>query len=242
MNLTSRQISILKALVEEYINAAEPVGSETLERKYNIGVSPATIRNEMVILTQQGFLKQPHTSAGRMPTAISLKFYVNELMEEKPLSVTEEVSTKESIWDHRHDFNHLLRRATLCLAEQSGTIAVTVTNQGHAFSAGYANILTMPEFFDIDVTRTVLSMLDKSDMLLKLFERSVNPGPVHVLFGEELNDPHLEPVSYIYGDFQINDQINGKIGIIGPSRTNFSKAIPRIRYYTHLITDIARSW
>lgn len=241
MNLTDRQLQILKAVVEEFIEHAEPVGSETIERKYNIGVSPATIRNEMSNLTQMGYLKQPHTSAGRAPTAIGLKLYVKQLMEEKPLSITEEVSTKEQVWDYRHNLDRLLQQATLALAEQSQTIAVACTDQGHAYSAGYAHILNMPEFYDIDVTRHVLEMLDRTDQLLQLFNRSVNPGPIHILFGEELDDPFLEPVSYVYADFQAGD-VHGKIGLIGPARLNFPAAIPRVRYFSDLINEITRSW
>ena len=80
VELTERQIQILKAIIEEYIETAEPVGSQTLDKKYNLGISPATIRNEMVHLTENQFLKQPHTSAGRIPTAAGMKFYVKQLM------------------------------------------------------------------------------------------------------------------------------------------------------------------
>lgn len=242
MNLTPRQLQILKAVIEEFIESAEPVGSETIERKFNIGVSPATIRNEMANLTQLGFLKQPHTSAGRTPSAIALKLYVKDLMKEKPLSTAEEVSTKESVWDYRHNLDRLLQQATLALAAQTNTIAIACTNQGHAYSAGYANILDMPEFYDIDVTRHVLEMLDRTDELMKLFSRSVNQGPIHILFGEELADPYLEPVSYVYGDFQINPDLYGKIGVIGPARLNFPIAVPRVRYFSDLINEIARAW
>lgn len=65
--LTARQTQILKALIDEYISTAQAVGSEPLDKKYNLGVSPATIRNEMVALTHAGYLKQLHTSAGRVP-------------------------------------------------------------------------------------------------------------------------------------------------------------------------------
>ena len=82
-DLTSRQIQILKSLIEEYIETAEPVGSETLEKKHNLSASPATIRNEMVRLTELGYLKKPHTSAGRIPTPMGMKFYVKQLMKEK---------------------------------------------------------------------------------------------------------------------------------------------------------------
>src|SRR4030067_880223 len=101
--LTPRQVAILKAMIEEYIDSAEPVGSETLEKKYSLGVSPATIRNEMVRLTDMKYLKQVHTSAGRTPTPKALKFYVDKLMKTKKMTVADEVAVKEKIWDYRQE-------------------------------------------------------------------------------------------------------------------------------------------
>ena len=83
--LTARQTQILKVIVDEYIATAAAVGSEALDKKYNLGVSPATIRNEMVSLTKSGYLKQLHTSAGRVPTPVAMKFYIDQLMEEKQI-------------------------------------------------------------------------------------------------------------------------------------------------------------
>src|SRR5579859_5466263 len=100
-DLTQRQVQILKSLVEEYIETAEAVGSETLEKKHNLSASPATIRNEMVRLTEMGYLRKTHSSAGRIPTAEGMKFYVNQLMKEKEVSVAEEVAVKEKLWDYR---------------------------------------------------------------------------------------------------------------------------------------------
>src|SRR3990167_1217541 len=80
MDLTDRQIQILRAIVEEYSQTAEPVGSERLDRKYGLGVSPATIRNEMVILAEMGYLSQPHTSSGRTPTPKAIRFYDERLI------------------------------------------------------------------------------------------------------------------------------------------------------------------
>ena len=77
--LTERQIKILKAVIEEYIESGEPVGSAVLEKKYELGISPATIRNEMAKLIKNGYFKQPHTSAGRIPTKDAFRFYINQL-------------------------------------------------------------------------------------------------------------------------------------------------------------------
>ena len=75
--LKDRQKNLLKSIIDEYVTTAEPVGSETIVSKHSFGVSPATVRNDMVSLTRSGFLKQPHTSAGRVPTPQGLKFYIN---------------------------------------------------------------------------------------------------------------------------------------------------------------------
>src|SRR3989344_8762336 len=98
MDLSDRQKALLKAIIEEYIDSAEPIGSETIDRKHNLGVSPATIRNEMVRLTDLGYLRQPHTSAGRTPTSLGMRVFVTELMKEKELPVSAEVSIKEKLW------------------------------------------------------------------------------------------------------------------------------------------------
>ena len=202
INLTPRQTQILKAVTEEYINTADPVSSEQLEKKYSLGVSPATIRNEMAHLTDQGFLKQPHTSAGRIPTAMGLRFFVDHLMQEKRLSVADEVSTKERVWDARFDFDRMMRQATLALAERTKNLALVATNEGDIYYAGIANILDMPEFYDIDVTKTVLSLLDEQRRLQQLFfDRTYGEAPVHVVFGADLGWAFFEPVGMAFTFF-----------------------------------------
>src|SRR5258708_8584632 len=162
-DLTQRQVQILKSLVEEYIETAMPVGSETLEKKHNLSASPATIRNEMVQLTKLGYLQKPHSSAGRMPTAMGMKFYVKQLMKEKDLSVAEEVAYKERLWDYRSKTSQFFRELTKTLAEKTKTLAIATTDTGELYAAGYANILEMPEFFAIDVTKCLLETVDELD-------------------------------------------------------------------------------
>ena len=84
-----RKKLILQAITDDYIRTAEPIGSRTIARKYNLGISPATIRNEMADLEESGYLQQPHTSAGRVPSSKGYRFYVDSLMEVKELSGVE---------------------------------------------------------------------------------------------------------------------------------------------------------
>lgn len=97
MELTERKKKILRALVEQYIQTAEPVGSKALVDNGNLGVSSATIRNEMADLLNMGLLEQPHTSAGRIPSATGYRFYVNELMEDHRLSMQETQSINDAL-------------------------------------------------------------------------------------------------------------------------------------------------
>jgi len=241
--LSNRQVQILKAVVDEYIDTAAPVGAEQLERKYSLGVSPATIRNEMAVLIHEGFLKQPHTSAGRVPTARALRFYINELMQESQLSVAEEVATRERIWDQRHNMYQMMQTASRTLARKLETVSIVSLTSGPMYSSGYSYLLTMPEFFDIDVTRQVLSISDSlPSWMVRVIEQNMSSQEIQVVFGEELNEPYLEPVGMLFSQFQINGQAAGIIGVIGPARMNFSQSIPWLRYYSHLFEDLGRDW
>jgi heat-inducible transcriptional repressor len=241
-SLTDRQIQILKCIIEEYIESGEAVGSETLDRKYNLGISPATIRNEMVILAQQGFLEQLHTSSGRIPTPMSLKFYIKQLMKEKDLTVKEEVEVKSKIWDHREEANDLLRQAVKILASKADGIAVAMTDHGDVFHAGYARLLNIPEFYDIDVTRTVYSLLDDSDQLRMIFSLSQGDDPIHILLGDDFNNEFLSPCGVIYTSFPLGSYANASLGVIGPSRFDYPYLIPFMRYFSDLIINISKDW
>lgn len=239
--LTDRQTRILKAVIEEYMETAEPVGSQTIEKKYELGISPATIRNEMVKLTETGYLKQPHTSAGRTPSPQAFKFYVDQLMEEKKLSVADEVAAKEKVWDVRFDFDKLMHEATRALAEQTRALAVAATKEGNIYHAGSANILEMPEFYDIDVTRTVLSLVEEVGRIQALFTKAFGEGPIHLLLGEELGYDYLEPCGMVFTHFEAGPKRSGSLGVIGPNRLNYPMVIPTLRYFGSLIEELARN-
>lgn len=240
--LSERQKNLLKIIIDEYIESAEPVGSENIVEKHNLGVSPATVRNEMVSLTNSGYLKQPHTSAGRIPTAIGLKFYVNNLMKENNLAVKDEVTIKESLWDQRFQFHKLLRQAAKELSSQTGSLAIAYSEDGDIFYAGASNILEMPEFYDIDLTKAVLEMMDTQESLESVFAKSVGDEPVHILLGEELGQGYFEYCGMVYSPFGSGKKNAGVIAVLGPSRMQFNRVVPTVRYFGDLLTELTRNW
>ncbi|MDO8498713.1 MAG: hypothetical protein Q7S44_02920 [bacterium] len=237
--LSERQKQLLKAIIELYVKTGEPVASELIEKAYSLGVSPATIRNEMVRLTDLGFLKQLHVSGGRAPTSMGFRLYINELMKERELPVVDEVTLRQQLLDTRREYNHMLQTATRALAKKCGTLAVSVNGQD-VYYTGAANILDLPEFYDIDVTRFVLSMLDELSVLERLISLAQGPEPVHVIFGEDTGFEHLLPTSFAFTDFDNGLNEKGVIGIIGPCRLNFPLVIPYLRYVGSILSEAGR--
>ncbi len=240
MDLTPRQISIIKAVVDEYTSTAEPVGSVTLETKYRLGVSPATLRNEMAELEKKGFLSQPHSSSGRIPTSVAIKFFVQELMRERDLSVAEQVAVKERVWDHRSDPSALLKQATKVLAERTQALSVAILDGEHLYHSGYANLLLAHEFYDLAVTREILDMLDHSNRLYDIFKKGLGNQPIHLLVGSDLGFDVFEPVGCLFADIQVGDQ-RGSIGIFGTRRQAYDHNIPLVRYVANLVNQLSEN-
>jgi len=245
MDLSDRQKALLKAIIEEYIDSAEPIGSETIDRKHNLGVSPATIRNEMVRLTDLGYLRQPHTSAGRTPTSLGMRVFVTELMKEKELPVSAEVSIKEKLWRERVQRERLLKEAVKALAQRCDMLGMALDDDGQSYCAGAANILDWPEFYDIDVTRFVLKLFDEFPTLSEIIGKARGTDPIHILFGEEMEFENLRPTGFVFTRYELGPNALGQtrggvIGVIGPARMNFPLVIPYVKYIKSLLYEAGR--
>ncbi|MPM44889.1 Heat-inducible transcription repressor HrcA [bioreactor metagenome] len=235
IDLVARQIQILRAIIEEFIETGEPVGSETIDKKYNIGVSPATIRNEMVYLTKQGYLIKSHISSGRVPTALAMKLYINELVKEKELSVADEVSVKEKIWKYRDKMEDLLYETTRILADKTHALGIAMTEDGRMYHAGYANLLQMPEFYDINLTRQVLQMIEEETVMSQIFARSQSENAVKVIFGQDLGNKNLDQIGILFIDIP---EENCRIAVLGSTRFDYSYALPMMKYFKGLIESM----
>ena len=138
MDLTERKKKILRAVVESYVQTAEPVGSKTILDLADLKVSSATIRNELADLTEQGYLEQPHTSAGRIPSPKGYRLYVNELMEEQRLSIEETRQINDAL--------HLKMQELDKLIDQAGRMVAQLTNYPAFALAGGAHRASIRRF------------------------------------------------------------------------------------------------
>ena len=127
--LNDRKKKILQLIIEDYISTAEPVGSRTIARKYDLGISPATIRNEMSDLELLGYLEQPHTSAGRIPSAQAYRFYVDSLIE--PGSLTDNDMALINGWykERRRSIDDIFQSTAKILSRMTQNVSMVLANK-----------------------------------------------------------------------------------------------------------------
>jgi heat-inducible transcriptional repressor len=123
MPLDDRKLEVLRAIIEDYVATHEPVGSKALADRHHLGVSPATIRNDMAVLEDEGFIAQPHTSAGRIPTDKGYRLFVDRLSAVKPLSVAEKRAI-HTFLDGAVDLDDVVTRTVRLLAQLTRQVAV----------------------------------------------------------------------------------------------------------------------
>lgn len=143
MELDERKKKILQAIVQDYIISAEPVGSRTIARKYDLGVSAATIRNEMFDLELLGYLEQPHTSAGRIPSIQGYRFYVDCLLEPTQISKKEKQFVQSWFQDKVQDVDQIFRMTAKVLAKITHNVTLVMASQQAGAKLKYIRFLPL---------------------------------------------------------------------------------------------------
>ncbi len=138
--LDRRKASVLRAVVTDYIRTAEPVGSGAIAHRYPFGVSPATIRNELAALEEMGYLSHPHTSAGRIPTDLGYRFYVDTLPRRPTLSETQRRAIASFFGQLQPDVEEMLRRTASLLSRVTRYAAIAVAPPPAATTVARARI------------------------------------------------------------------------------------------------------
>lgn len=237
MTLSKRQEGILFAIIEEYAEIATPVGSVTLAKLFN--VSSATIRSEMARLEEAGYIAQPHTSAGRVPTDAGYRYYVNALAdqpegieslsqvktsrEEKPIERGNRVLEVRIGSQTRADF--AIRGAVDSLVELTGNLGLaTIGDQ--LYMSGIARLFTQPEFSNSERVQAAAKLLDNLEPWL----REAAPGqPLNIFIGQENPIGKTSQASLIISRFRSPYSDRSYIGVLGPTRQNYAKVMSLVR-------------
>lgn len=332
-NLDDRKKKILQAIVEEYIETSEPVSSGSIVKNEELHCSSATIRNEMAELERIGFLEQPHTSAGRIPSQKGYRYYVDELLREDELSAQEMEMIKEMLEARVNGLEELTRIATTTLSEIThyttialepnvnnhvivdikfillGTrvlMAVILTDTGlikesvikfdeditqdqvndlmyifrnklvgkplskldgpiedyifsemkaginvikkiideinklldtsRTYIEGANKVVDMPEFKKVDIAKEFLNVLDSKDLISDVLHTGMAQD-INVYIGDESEHEELKNFSIVTFNHLLDGKNVGTIGIIGPTRMDYSKVISVMKYISKKLND-----
>lgn len=218
--MTDRQAEILAAIIEQYAEVAAPVGSVTLAKLF--GVSSATIRAEMARLEDAGMITQPHTSAGRIPTDMGYRFYVNTLSGvEQPQLADRSTRAIEARVNSAGQADRAIRTAVDGLVELTHNLGLaTIGDQ--LYLSGISNLFGQPEFASTNAVRQVASLLDNLEPWLR--EAAPNQ-PLNVYIGSENPIGKASGCSLIISRFRSPFSDQSYIGVLGPTRQSYARVM-----------------
>ncbi|MFA5840443.1 MAG: hypothetical protein WC890_07365 [Candidatus Margulisiibacteriota bacterium] len=223
--LNERKQKILNAIVRDFQHSAEPVGSRVISKSYLPDYSPATIRNEMADLEEEGYIMQPHTSAGRIPTDQGYRFYVDRLMKVLHPTPREEELIRSTLMQ-THNIDEILHQTAKLLSHTLDytSIIINMSSSKRVYSAGTSHLIRQPEFRNLNNMQKILELLEEEEMLTELIHDYSDPDEVTITIGSENKHKAIKECSVVVSSYEIDHETAGYIGIIGPTRMYYSKA------------------
>jgi len=232
MELTKRQEKILNTLTQEYIKSAKPVSSEFLDRKCKLGICPATIRIECQRLTDFGFIEQPHTSAGRIPTDKGYRFFVDSLFERG----MEDLEIGDWFEEEIKNEIKFIQSLTKKLAEASRALVLSyLENEKIFLQDGWERILKEPEFEEKDYLISFAEFLENFERGIEDFE--INSG-IKIYIGRENPFKKAKDFSIISSKCYLPKGEEGIISLLGPKRMAYEKNIGLIHSLAKLLEKL----
>jgi len=231
--MNDRQKKLLNLIINEHIQTAEPVGSGFLVTKTGLGISSATIRNEMADLEKEGFIYQPHTSAGRVPTEKGYQFYVDNFVAKREIKATWRQSF-EMVLKQKLDKDVLLKNLAKSVVELADQTVIIAFDKNNIYYTGLANLFKKPEFANQNSIYNLSEVIDHlDDKVSKVFDKI---NKVQVLIGSK--NPFGDDCSSVLGKFFLKDKSSGLFIILGPKRMDYNKNLALVEYIENSLTKV----
>lgn len=232
--LTSRQAKILAAIVKENCDTCKAVGSKDLAKRYNFGISAPSIRNEMQALEKEGYIKQPHTSAGRVPTDKGYRYFVNQLMARFKLSLEEQDQLKKELRSLQMAHVELGRRIAKLLSEHSQAASFALFDD-EVSTMGLSNIVDNPALPAADA-KEIAQFFDQLDeyaeKMVVDYGQETSPK---TFIGKELELSKSSDYTMMISGLKLPSGKRGVIGLIGPKSMKYEKNLSLMEYVSKLL-------
>lgn len=225
-----RQKQVLKAIVEGFVKSSQPIGSNYIVEMLPFNVSSATIRNDMTELTQAGFIAQPHTSAGRVPTDKGYKAYIEMTMREHKELSHRQQEILSAHFRRLKGLQERFREAARLLSELSGNVGLLIDDTNQVYMSGLSNLSKLPEFRDAEFGEDFMELLENPLTRFRKIAQELNHYP-KVVFG----DKSFGRASIIITRFGPG----GKkiVSVIGPMRMPYGKTLPAVDYIAKILNE-----
>jgi transcriptional regulator of heat shock response len=240
MDITERQKEILMAIINEFMDSSEEVGSLSLLEKYDLGVSSATIRNEMAKLMELGLLEKSHISSGRYPTDQALRMYVGNILGSSSLNPLITVEIRQGIFRDRFSKESVINSILKILSNETESIAFIVIDNLPRYW-GLSNIFKYEELRDWEKIQRIVNILEDSDFLNNMMDKYSGSG-VSLVIGSESGIKNLGECSMVFTNMPFWNTNNSHIGIIGSKRMDYAKSIPALREVQSSMRNAMKGW
>lgn len=227
MEINDRKRIILNTIIKEHIKTGAPVGSEVLVDKYKLDISPATARNEMAALEDEGYIIQPHTSAGRIPTEAAYNLYVENLSEKKLTG--NEAIIFEKILKNKNEFS--FKQAAKELAKISNNTVFWAFHRHNLYYTGISNLFSQPEFAQQNLIYDISAIIDRLDEIIDDIFDGIEYN-AQILIGSENHFGNF--CSTILVKYKYKDNV-GVFGILGPMRMDYEKNLALVKFVCEVI-------
>ncbi|MBI4132619.1 MAG: hypothetical protein HY473_00770 [Candidatus Sungbacteria bacterium] len=231
VELTERQKSILDALIREYVATAEPVASEYIVRKYRLPYSPATVRNELVALDEAGFLAQPHTSAGRVPTDKGYRFFINHREARSGAMPSREERAMREL-SRLGDPAEFMKQSSRLIAHLTRNFVVAgFPDEELFYKSGISEVLREPEFSDFELLREFSTLVDKiEDEIARWFGALEFDGP-RTFIGSENPIRQARHYGMIISSLETPFARESMIALVGPKRMDYGHNLAVLTHF-----------
>jgi len=230
--MNPRQQNLLKIITGQYIKTALPVSSQLIAQAGSFDLSPATIRNEMADLEQQGYIFHPHTSAGRVPTQKGYQFYVDNFLNEPRLNKKQQDSLDQLARPFKQFEPLMAKELAKGVAEFSQGAVFVAFSPNDFYYTGLSNLFSQPEFAEQRLIYNLSRVIDHLDLVLgKIFGQI--GSDIKIAVGK--NNPIAHDCSAVITKYQVKNQ-QGILGILGPMRMDYQNNFSLIKYSQELIS------
>lgn len=233
--LDIKKRALLSQIMKEYIKTARPIGSLKIGDKLNFSVSPATIRNQMAQLEKEGYVYQPHTSAGRIPTEKGWHFYLKNFIRKKELSKREHKILLRIRRKYYRKRERMVKEIAKTLASLARELVVINLSPNYVYYTGLSYLFTQPEFKNIPLQCSVAYLLDDLERFIEELDKMVS-FDLKILIGRK--NPLGRQWGTILTRYRCSKRFSGLLALLGPIRMDYEKNIARLKFAQKLLNSL----